>query len=107
MPAVGEEDVLHLQVAVDDVDGVEVLQRHYDLRELAMIVKRSDDVGLGIVLLQSVVGLCLHEREEVPARVVIRYQVDGSSVLETKPEFDNEGAVNGLQLIRARDANSQ
>ena len=100
MSAVGEEDVLHLQVAVDDVDGVEVLQRHHDLRELAMRAGRSAHVALGVALLQPVVGLRLHE-------VVVRHQVDGGGVLEAKPELDNERAVNGLRLRGARDANGQ
>lgn len=107
MSAVGEEDVLHLQVAVDDVDGVEVLQRHHDLRELAMRAGRNAHVALGVALLQSVVGLRLHEGEQVAAGVVVRHQVDGGGVLEAKPELDNERAVNGLRLRGTRDAYGQ
>lgn len=96
--AVREEDVLHLEVAVDDVLAMEVVERDHDLRELGMEGAGKRYVVLRHGLRESVVGLLLHQREEIALRIIVGHEVEVQRVLEAEPQFHDEGTIDPLSL---------
>ena len=77
-----EEEVLGLEIAVDDVEGVEILEGEDDGGEV-----EAGDVG-GETLCAAEVG------EEFSAGDVGKEHVDVEAVLESGEEVDDEGVVH-------------
>ena len=98
MSVARDQDVLHLEVAVDDVLSMEIVEGDHDLGELEMSGERSPHVMFGNSLREPVVGLLLHEGEEVSLRVVVGHEVEVQRVLEAEPQFHDEGTIDPLSL---------
>ena len=98
MSAARHQNVLHLEVAVDDVLPMKVVEGDHDLGELGMSVQEGSDEVFRNGLREPVVGLLLHEGEEVSFRVVVGHEIEVQRVLEAEPQFHNEGTIDTLSL---------
>lgn len=86
------EDVLGLEVAVDEAEHVQVLEREQDLAA----------VELGPRLGQAVAGLALQRAEELAARTKVHHKVQAVHALERPVQRHNERVVRRRQDLALR-----
>ena len=98
VPVAGEEDVLGLEVAVDDVARVQVVERERDLGG----VELRDGVREALTCGQQVWEVTMEathvgppeQREELSAWHKVHDHVQVRRVLERAPEIDDEGVLD-------------
>ena len=86
------EDVLGLEVAVDEAEHVEVLEREQDLAA----------VELGPRLGEAVAGLALERAEELAARAKVHHKVEAVHALERPVQRHDERVVRRRQDLALR-----